>query len=292
PQKYRPDIFPFYQPDRVKAFILPSKIREGQYRVINAAVPGYASGNVLAQLALQILPYQPDLIVVVDGYTDLMLPSKENQTDIPQLDNFLQNAPGHYQAYLSQSFNQWLNGFASVKLFKFFTLTSQPSIAQKSLVIGTSTQTFANSLPTDDAELARRVQRHQEHYKQMVRLCANARIPMVIAIQPEITGRPANQLSQAEKEIREQLGKDYLEKMPKAYNRLVSATQKLETIFPNQVQVVSFYPLGQNFPATTFLDTIHLSDKANGVVAEQLYQTLATWQKTQIIPENFNLKQQ
>ncbi|MGL5077680.1 MAG: SGNH/GDSL hydrolase family protein, partial [Waterburya sp.] len=54
---------------------ISTKIKSGQYRVINAAVPGYASGNELAQLALEVLKYKPDLIVVLNGYEDLMLPS-------------------------------------------------------------------------------------------------------------------------------------------------------------------------------------------------------------------------
>ncbi|MFW6358649.1 MAG: SGNH/GDSL hydrolase family protein, partial [Chroococcales cyanobacterium] len=83
PEQYRPDVFPFYEPDRVKAFALPPKIIEGNYRVINAAVPGYTSGNELAQLALKILPYEPDLIVLMDGYTDLLLPSHLEARDIP-----------------------------------------------------------------------------------------------------------------------------------------------------------------------------------------------------------------
>ncbi|HBR74365.1 MAG TPA: GDSL family lipase, partial [Cyanobacteria bacterium UBA11159] len=43
----------------------------------------------------------------------------------------------------------------------------------------------------------------------MVRLTAAAGIPLIIAIQPEITGRAANSISQPEKAILDELGGEY-----------------------------------------------------------------------------------
>ena len=72
PKLYKPDLLPFDKIKRQQAIAKPSKIKSGNYRVINAAVPGYASGNELAQVALEILKYQPDLIIILNGYSDLM----------------------------------------------------------------------------------------------------------------------------------------------------------------------------------------------------------------------------
>jgi hypothetical protein len=134
PEKYRPTTLPFYKPELEKALALPIQLREGQYRVINAAVPGYTSGNELAQLALQILPYSPDAIVVLDGYTDLMLPSNQAQTDIPKIEALLNNAPGHFWTYLTQQLKHWVTDTYFVKAIQYWLLRPQPSVSQLSLM--------------------------------------------------------------------------------------------------------------------------------------------------------------
>ncbi|NJK52280.1 MAG: hypothetical protein HC936_04655 [Leptolyngbyaceae cyanobacterium SU_3_3] len=57
--KFRPDVLPYYADELAKAMSLPPRIQESRYRVVNAAVPGYASSNQLGQLALQIFPTNP-----------------------------------------------------------------------------------------------------------------------------------------------------------------------------------------------------------------------------------------
>ncbi|MGK7873569.1 MAG: SGNH/GDSL hydrolase family protein [Xenococcaceae cyanobacterium] len=290
PNKYRPDVFPFYKPDRAKALALPPKIREGQYRVINAAVPGYASGNELAQLALQILPYKPDMIVVLGGYVDLMLPSSETKTDIPMVEDFLKDAPGHFGAYLNQSLKQWLKGTYFVKTLEYFVFKPQSTVAQKSLVVRSQAKPLAQYLSEDEAELERRVLRYQENHTQMVNLCAGLRIPLVIAVQPEITGRPTSKLSKDEQAIRDELGKNYTERIPKAYTKLVQASKRLERAFPKNVKVLNFYNQAEDFPTPAFSDAIHLTEKANTVMAEGLYHAITAWQKIQVIPKNLYLE--
>jgi hypothetical protein len=175
-------------PSREKLVGLAPKIREGQYRVINAAVPGYASGNQLAQLALQILPYQPDAIVVLDGYADLMLPSSETQQEIPHLDEFLGDASAHFRASIGQSVGQWSKSSYLINTVNSLIFNSEPNITQKSLVVNPDNKSLAQSLPSDEAELTRRLTRYQENQKQLIRLAATAGIPVILALQPEITG--------------------------------------------------------------------------------------------------------
>jgi lysophospholipase L1-like esterase len=291
PNQYRPDVFPFFEPERQKLMSLAPKIREGQYRVINAAVPGYTSGNQLAQLALQILPYQPDAIVVLDGYADLMLPSSETQSEIPQIDNFLGDASEHFRASISQSLTQLFQSFYLAKAVNSALFKSEASLTQKTLVVNGRDLSLAKYLPQDDAELVRRVARYQDNQKQLIGLCARAGIPVILGLQAEITGRPLETLSQAEKTIREQLGQDYTQKMPAAYGKIIQASQQLAKTFPNRVKVLNFYNLDKSFPTPTFLDAIHLTEKGNAVVAEKLYQTVASTEKIQIIPQNFYLQE-
>lgn len=290
PEKYRPDVFPFFKPDRERLLKLSAKIRPGQYRVINAAVPGYSSGNELAQLALEILPYQPDVIIVLDGYSDLLLPSHREKTDVPQLDDFLENASGHFQTAFNSSLKQWLDKTYLVKTVNYLLFKPQPSIANDSLVLPVEGKSLVQHIPTTESELESRLKRYQENQKQLINLCAKLNIPVIIGIQPEITGVPLEKLSAQEKAIREQLGSDYLTKMSKSYERLAKDGQALSKYAPNSVKVQNFYYLPANFPRPVFIDAVHLTTQGNQGMAQQLYATLTNWEKMQIIPQNFYLK--
>ena len=111
PGSYRPDIFPFFAPSREPLLKMPAKIKQGNYRVINVAVPGYSSGNELAQFALDILPYQPDVVIVLNGYEDLLLSDTDTATDIPKLDEFVKDPATYFQQYWRQS---WANRIQKV----------------------------------------------------------------------------------------------------------------------------------------------------------------------------------
>ena len=289
PEKYRPDVFPFYKPSRKKAFALPPKIRDGKYRVINAAIPGYTSGNELAQLTLKILPYEPDVIVILDGYGDLMLPSSKTLTDIPKLEEFSHNATGHFGAYLSHSLQQWLKDTYIVKASQYFVLKPEPTVTQKTLVVRADRNSLEEYLPKDEAELKLRLKRYQDNHKQILRLCTSASVPIVLVTQPEITSRPQNRLSDSEKVILGELGDNYKEKLTKYYPQFVESSKQLEKAFPKNVKVLNFDNLEQKLPSPAFVDAIHLTEEANAMIAEQLYYNITSLQKIQIIPKNLVL---
>jgi lysophospholipase L1-like esterase len=288
PEKFRPDVFPFFKPDREKLFKLPAKVRPGNYRVINAGVPGYTMGNSLAQTTLDILPYQPDVIIFLGGYTDLLLPSQQAQADVPKIDEFLGNAQAHFKSAFDLSLSHWFDRIYLVKAFNYLTFKPQPSLAKDNLSL--TGGNLVPTLPKNAQELQKRINRYQEQQKQLVQLAASLNIPVIIAFQPEITARPAPQRSASEKAIAQSLGKTYLEKMPDAYNQLIKAGTTLAQAYPGQVKVRNFYQLTPQLPPNAFKDPIHLSEAGNKVIAIDLYQTLSNWEKMQIIPENFYLK--
>ena len=95
PEAFQPPVLPYWADKVQEALALPPRIKDGQYRVINAAVPGYASGNDLAQLMHQVVRYNPDIVIVLNGYPDLLLPSHQPGADVPGLEALLQNeTPG------------------------------------------------------------------------------------------------------------------------------------------------------------------------------------------------------
>ncbi|NER22372.1 MAG: SGNH/GDSL hydrolase family protein [Symploca sp. SIO1C2] len=290
PEKYRPTFLPVYRPELIKALAKPPKIKDGQYRVINSAVPGYTSGNELAQLALQILPYSPDAIIVLDGYTDLMLPSNQQETTIPKTEAFLNNAPGHFWTHITQ---QWKNAIAQTHLIKAiqkWLFRPEPSISQRSLVVNDETLPLEQHLAPDEAELKQRIARYRNHHQQMIRLTTGAGIPLVVAIQPEITGYEQAQMSPQEQELVSKLGTLYQKQLPIGYAELIKASQGLEKAFPKNIKVLNFYNLFKDIeqknvtPKVFFTDAVHLTEEANQVISERYYQALTAQPKLQVTP--------
>jgi hypothetical protein len=276
PQPANPDANP-----PKPAIAPPPKLKPGKYRVINAAVPGYASGNELAQLAMEILPYKPDLIVVLDGYADLMLPSSEKLTDIPNLEKYINNPLVHFRAYLSQGVQPLVKYSYLARQIDSWLVYKQPLVAKTSLVLTEEIKPIEKYLPADKQELKERVNRRFHNHKQIARLCAGARIPLVIAVQPEITGHNFSKLSAPEKEVVVQLGRKYMQKMKSNYPALIESSQRLQKYLPKNVKTIDFYHNSDRLPVPIFNDAIHLTDNANSAIAQQIFKTIVSLPKMQ-----------
>lgn len=285
PNLYKPDVLPFDQGKLKIAQAKPAKIKPGQYRVINAAVPGYASGNELAQLALQILKYKPDLIIVLDGYTDLMLPSSEKATQIPYLEKYLEDAPTYFRAYISQAIEPLETKSYLAQIIQNNFLDPQKSQRQASFLLNEQISNLVQHLPPDEAELQQRLNRYIDNQKQILNLAAAARTPLLVALQPEITGRNPSQLSSEESAIVTQLGREYIRKVKDQYPLFAAANEQLARNFPQNLKALNLYNLSDKYPAPSFIDTIHLTAEANQQLAEQLYYAISALPKMQIKPK-------
>ena len=284
PHLYKPDLLPFDKEKKQKYLAKPSKIKPGNYRVINAAVPGYTSGNQLAQLALQILKYKPDLIVILDGYGDLMLPSNEEATQIPQLKQYLDNQQTGFSGYVAQVIKPLEQKSYLVKIARNRWLNSQKSRRKADFFLNEQTSKLVQHLPPDETELQKRVDRYVSHQKQILSLSAAARVPLVVAIQPEITGRNPSQLTDTEGEIATQLGRTYIKQVKASYPAFIKANQQLAQAFPHNIKAVDLYQLTDRYPSPSFIDQIHLNQAANQKVAEQLYYAISSLPKMQVVP--------
>jgi hypothetical protein len=290
PGQFRPDWFPFYPPTRQKLLQMKAKIREGNYRVINAAVPGYSSGNILMQLNAQILPYQPDLVIFLGGYDDLMLPSSETQADIPKIDQLLANAPRHLQMTFSRGFGSAIANTGIATVISLLTGATQTPLNQTSLALNIDNRPLKFFLPENEAELQSRRDRFLANQKQILQVTTQAGIPLILALQPEISAFPPEKLSADEQKLRDRLGETYLKQTPKAYQTLINASQQLTKAHPQQVKGVNFYDPNRKIVSPFFTDAVNLTESANAQIAETLYQTLSQWERMQLIPENYHLK--
>lgn len=273
PGRFRPDTLPYFADELTKAMAMPARIRESNYRVINAAVPGYASSNELAQFALRVSSYKPDFIIVLNGYADLLLPSDQEGADIPNIEAFLENASHHLGTGLTQQFKRLV--YQSFLIRGFQNWVSRPQDATNFLVPPDADRPLSQRLPANETELSQRVARYRNNLQQMVRLAAAAKIPIVVALQPEITSRSANKLTGSEKKVLEQLGSDYAQRIKAGYAQLQKSTEQVKQEFPKGMTALNLYDFYANAPSQTFQDPIHLTDEANTKLADRLYETIA-----------------
>ncbi|MGV0026486.1 SGNH/GDSL hydrolase family protein [Phormidesmis priestleyi] len=270
--KFRPDVLPYYADELSKAMALPPRIRESRYRVINAAVPGYASSNELAQLTQQILAYKPDYVVIVDGYADLLLPSTQEGADIPGIEGMLENASGHFTAALSEQLKYWFNQSYLIKSIQYWLLHPQDALTP--MIPPDTGVAISQRLPADTDELNRRVSRYRNNLEQIVRLTTSAKIPLIVALQPEITSR-TNTLTSREKQILNQLGSSYPQQVKTGYDQLQQSIAQVKQASPQGVTTLNLYDATAALKDDAFHDPIHLTDKGNAAIANKLYESMA-----------------
>ena len=284
PQLYKPDVLPQEEEAKAEALKRTSKIKSGNYRVINAAIPGYASGNQLAQLALQVLPYKPDLIVVLDGYEDLILSSEETAAQVPRFDEELENKSDYVKVSVNKLLKPIEDKSYLTKVLQDTVLQVEIPESKTDLLLNNNGQELASFFPGDAEELQRRVDRYFQNHKQMVTLATGGGASIIFATQPEITGRNPSKLTPTEGEITTRLGRTYINRIKDIYPRFVGANNYLVKIFPKNVKALNLYNLSDKYPSPSFLDAIHLAEPANEMVAEQLYYAIASFSKMQVVP--------
>jgi hypothetical protein len=284
PQIYQSDLPLTDKTKQQKNLAKPPKIKPGKYRIINAAVPGYASGNELAQIALQVLKYKPDLIIMLDGYQDLMLPSDRKATPIPVNQVAQDEQPNSLGTYLDQLIEPLLKESYLAKVTTKYWDKSQPEDVKADFLLDEQTSNLVKHLPQNKPELEKRIARYVEHQKQILNLSTAAQVPLLIAIQPEITGRNPSKLDSTEGKIITELGRTYIERVRSDYPAFTEAAFKLAKSYPNNIKVLNLYKLSDKYPSPSFIDSIHLSEVANEKLAEQLYYSIASMPKMQQAP--------
>jgi hypothetical protein len=284
PQIYQSDLPSADKTKQQKNLAKPPKIKPGKYQIINAAVPGYASGNELAQIALQVLKYQPDLIIMLDGYQDLMLPSDRKATHIPVAQVSQDEQPDSLGTYLDRLIEPLLKESYLAKVTAKYWDKSQPEDVQADFLLDEQTSNLVKHLPQNKPELEKRIARYVEHQKQILNLSTAAQVPLIIAIQPEITGRNPSKLDSSEGKIITELGRTYIERVREDYPAFTKAAFKLAQSYPDNIKVLNLYKLTDKYPSPSFIDSIHLSEVANEKLAEQLYYGIASLPRMQQTP--------
>ena len=268
PNQFQPTTLPYRADEVQKVLQRQARIPEHQYRVVNAAVPGYASGNNLAQLVQQLSTYSPDLLLLLDGQTDLLLPSIYSAADVPGLDTLLLDQAKPTPSLGEQWGNRitgWFNQLYILRGLQYLRLLPQPAVVQP-------TEVAALDLATDPAELEARVQRYQTHLSQILRWTAAARKRILVGIEPSLSNREQAKLSPQEQAILAKLGSDYSQQMQAGYSKLAASAQ--QTVQSNaNAKLLDLQAIAQS-PQPVFQSATGLTDEAYALLAEQFYQAI------------------
>ncbi|ERN41929.1 hypothetical protein KR51_00014650 [Rubidibacter lacunae KORDI 51-2] len=291
PEQFQPQRLPYFIPDKREALEKTPRVQGERARVVNAAVPGYASGNQLAQLALEILPYRPDAVVAIGGFRDLILPADAEMTDIPQLDAYLGNTKQHAQTAIAFSLGQQVRRSYLARAVEFWFLGTELTASGHTLigaaVEGPTEGSLEDRLPATEAELTARIERYRRHLEQAVRFGASARVPIIAVLQPEISGRgPLEEFSESERAIAEDLGTAYFDRVRRSYPPLAEAANELGNTFPSNITVLNLHDLYADFEEPAFVDAIHLTEAANYRLAERVFETLVGLPPLQLVPRD------
>ncbi len=245
PQKFQPPVLPFFIEQVEAALNLPPRIPDRTYRVINSAVPGYTSKEELSLVSHEILRFQPDYLIILDGYADLLQP----QVLSSQLDFWLQHPGIHFRQTLMKRMAQAWEQLAIVRLVKKLSPPAPlPLTAQKL-----------------DPNWLDRWQQYRFHLKQIAKLSQGK--PLLIIIQPEITGNSPRNTPEEQK---------ILNNLDQSYRQVIS--QSLGSLNPDnlkadlpQATIRNYYNIFQKFSPPAFVDPIHLTAEGNQYLADRIF---------------------
>lgn len=262
PQKFQPAIFPYFADQVEKVRLLPPRIRIGNYQVITAAVPGYTSTNELSLLVHKLSEFNPDCLIFLDGYEDLRSPSSKPARELINLDDLIGQFKQQEQNSNQQRWQNWLNTFYIAKVYRhLFTPSNSTTTSGYYQVFN------ANQMTNDDRELKLRVNNYEANLKKIANL--NTKIPIVVALQPEITGK--SEPTDEEIKILKSLGREYSDRIAKSYKALEARVLERNL---NKIKTISLYKTFDNTKAQIFVDPIHLTDAGNNLIAKKLLTTL------------------
>jgi hypothetical protein len=269
PNAYQPETLPYTYDDVNKVMKRPVRLPDRQYRVVNAAVPGYVSGNDMVHLMAHVSRYSPDVVVLLNGYDDLLLPSSRSGVEVP-LEKVLTGQQESWGAQAMGAIGGWLNNLYVVKVPRSWFKQGEkadPEVVRSLNLLATS-QPLAQSFAANSSELDLRIARYQNHLQQMVRWSTAAKKRLVIALQPEVSA--VAKPSPEETAMLKQLGQNYPTQVKAGYDGLAAAAKAAAG---TQAKVVNFQKLEGK--GNLFISPTSLTDAGHQALAERLYKAIA-----------------
>ncbi|MEM9535241.1 MAG: hypothetical protein AAGA40_06170 [Cyanobacteria bacterium P01_E01_bin.45] len=308
PEDFQPEQLPFFA-DRVSEVLaLPPRVRPETYRVINAAVPGYASGNELAWYVQHVAAYDPDIVVVLNGYADLILSGDRWGAEGVDIERLTARSQMGLGRLAWQQVKAGLSNLTLVRGFDYYVLNPEPEPAWRSVLglnqwmssstaardtsprANTPTSDISSNdpsanLPMNDSEQQRRLNRYRNTVQQMAQLTSGMDSELLIVLQPELSGRDPQVLSATEREIALELGNTYQTRMAELFGQLEEVAGEVAEGSDNTT-ALSLYEEMNQLDSEAFRSPDSLTDEGNAVVADRLFEEVT--QLVVVFPRPFD----
>ncbi len=241
--------------------------------VINAGVPGFTSRQEFSLLSQKILDYQPDLIVVFNGFNDLMRDSNHDDSNfaLDSIEHLMSKVSNHTNSWLLETLDYRLSQLFVIKGIKFWLLKSGE------LPPAEGSYSVSNYSQLNQPEFQRRAAEYRRNLEHMAVLLKGYQIPLIIALQPELFNRKAQAYGPQEVAFArwyEAQAPDYPTQATQGYALLAQSAQSLKS--PG-VDFVDLRLVFDQIQGEIFWDYVHFNDRGNQILADRLAPVIKTY---------------
>jgi lysophospholipase L1-like esterase len=229
------------------AAVLTNRFRNIHF--INAAGSSFTANQQFIQLALNVMPYEPDYVIVIDGFNDMALPMVFGQPA---------GAPWRwteYKDFLSGSF--WRMAAAYIRVHsQFYRVGSRLRLSRRA-----EADTFGQST------LQRVIEEYLHATEMTYTLCRARGIKVYHVFQPQLAiDKPVSEAEQG-------LSLPSFNKaMQKNYPVLEQEAEALA--LTNNVPFLSLLPVFKNNTNTLYVDYCHVNDVGQEIVGTRIVDFL------------------
>jgi lysophospholipase L1-like esterase len=225
-----------------------------EVEVVNAGAPAYVSGQELARLIYEIMDLEPDVVIVYDGFNDL---------NSPLLFDPRPGYPSNF-AWLEQSVH--FNSFRTLVAYRARLAVQSSGLGFWARRLRGARDGVVPSGPAVDADI---IETYRRNLDRMVSVMRARGIRAVCVFQPTLLAR--RQRTAAEDAV-----VAYMERRHPGYTARFAGLQPRAVEAMRAVAAargVPFVDLSGLFDGSTetiFIDTAHVTDRGNALIAERL----------------------
>ena len=238
------------------------------YRVLNAGVNGFLSGQELTYLVTELVDYDPSVVVAYDGWNDLFDSIYSNRED---------DELGFNNNFFSIEERLRSDYETRVSLYRSLGRLAEATLS-KSLLYGRVTQRFrAMSFAKTEMHMGRLdaiVTAYAGNLRKMALVSRACGARFVVVFQPELGQKPHR--TPAEQRILDAgiPGTAYRDEFPEAYREFLAKAKQLLT--RDGVEWIDINESTKFAESTDelFMDVVHTNGRGNKLVAEIIGQRL------------------
>lgn len=252
------------------------------FQVINAGVGGYSSAQELTYFALDLLQYEPDMLIVWNGNNDASIVT----SDWREVGGWTPNRSA-YQAYLEQQIPKLVTPRGAFENFlhslriksELFQHISDPNNYYSIRLLQNTNKRFTHaSQQIQDNEIEEyryspeAVELYEQNVKAMIGICWANEIRCVVLLQPVLHIPTKKPLSDYEVRLNSSYPPEYVATATKYWEAYHYIFGQLHDQYHdgNGFWIEDTTEIFDNENETTFMDHVHLSDRGQQLIAERI----------------------